>query len=115
MQVYKIHSYTPPTRSCQEPLLVCAFYTMLLAPASLPALVSVPGMRIIFSLALVMLLSIGVANEGTVKVAEGKLCDVQLYNYCDEDCYSDCPKLYGARALGMCNPDSLVCICRRLC
>ncbi|QCD85826.1 hypothetical protein DEO72_LG3g347 [Vigna unguiculata] len=72
-------------------------------------------MKIIFSVLLVLLLSIGIENEGPVKVAEGKLCDVQLYDYCDEDCYRDCPKRYGARAIGMCNYHRLVCICRRQC
>ncbi|BAU01673.1 hypothetical protein VIGAN_11095300, partial [Vigna angularis var. angularis] len=36
-----------PLKAYQEPLLVCAPCTMPLAPASLPALVSVPGCHIL--------------------------------------------------------------------
>jgi len=56
-----------------------------------------------------------VENEGLMKVVEGKICDVKLYDYCDENCYNDCPKIYGAKAIGFCNFNPQVCICRRKC
>ncbi|QCD85830.1 hypothetical protein DEO72_LG3g351 [Vigna unguiculata] len=65
-------------------------------------------MKIIFSLMLIFLLSIGIENE--MKMAEGKICDVKLYNYCDENCYNDCPKMYGSRAIGFCNFDPPVVV-----
>jgi len=54
-------------------------------------------------------------NEGPMKVAEAKFCDVELYNYCDHSCYTDCPKKYGPKAVGMCNFNPQKCICRRPC
>jgi len=102
-------------------------------------------MKIAFSLLLILLLSIGIGmlcfsilhrtsiicferllcflhkflfvaeNEGPIKVTEAKICDVKLYDYCDEDCYNNCPKIFGARAIGFCNFNPQVCICRRQC
>jgi len=57
---------------------------------------------------------VGAGNEGAMKVAEGKICDVQLYDHCDENCFTDCPQKYGPGAVGICN-DPPVCICRRQC
>ncbi|RDY08598.1 hypothetical protein CR513_07142, partial [Mucuna pruriens] len=56
-----------------------------------------------------------VENEGPLKVIESKICDVKLYDYCDQDCYIDCPKKYGQRAIGICDWNMNVCICRGQC
>ncbi|ESW05514.1 hypothetical protein PHAVU_011G186000 [Phaseolus vulgaris] len=70
-------------------------------------------MKIIFSLLIIMLLSIGMENKGPMKVVEGKMCEMFLYNYCDENCYSDCPKWYGPKTIGVCIEK--VCKCRYEC
>ncbi|RDY10380.1 hypothetical protein CR513_05114, partial [Mucuna pruriens] len=62
-----------------------------------------------------LVLFIGIDNEGPLKVIEAKICDVKLYDYCDENCYTDCSKKYGKRAIGICNPDAYECICRYKC
>jgi len=72
-------------------------------------------MKIIFPFLFILLLSIGIENEGPMKMAEGKICDVKLYDYCDENCYNDCPKMYGKGAIGFCKFNPEVCICRRKC
>ena len=54
-------------------------------------------------------------TEGPMKLVEGKICDLKLYNYCDEDCSTDCPKMFGPNAIGFCNFNPQVCICRRQC
>lgn len=56
-----------------------------------------------------------VENEGPMTVVEAKICDIKLYDYCDENCYTDCPKIYGAKAIGLCDYNFGVCICRRQC
>ncbi|CAJ1978623.1 unnamed protein product [Sphenostylis stenocarpa] len=63
---------------------------------------------------LLLVISIGIENEGALKGTEAKLCDVKLYDYCEADCFSDCPKKYGSKAIGMCSPAS-ECICRWQC
>ncbi|ESW05146.1 hypothetical protein PHAVU_011G155900 [Phaseolus vulgaris] len=86
-------------------------------------------MKLTFPLLFILLLSIGIEivvffytyfcffaeSKGPMKVVEGKICDVKLYDYCDEDCYIDCPNMFGARAIGFCNFNPQVCICRRQC
>ncbi|ESW05510.1 hypothetical protein PHAVU_011G185600 [Phaseolus vulgaris] len=74
-------------------------------------------MKITFSLMLILILSIGIGNEGPMKVVEGKNCDVKLYNYCEENCFTDCPKKYQNRAIGFCNNDYRppICMCRYRC
>ncbi|ESW05147.1 hypothetical protein PHAVU_011G156000 [Phaseolus vulgaris] len=72
-------------------------------------------MKITFPLLFILLLSIGIESEGPMKVIEGKICDVELYDYCDENCYTDCPNIFGKRAIGFCNFDPQACICRRQC
>jgi len=53
-------------------------------------------------------------NEGAMKLAEGKVCEVKLYDsYCDQYCSSDCQKTYGPKAFGFCIIRA--CMCRRLC
>jgi len=56
-------------------------------------------------------------NEGPMKVAEGKICDVKLYDYCEENCFNDCPRKYSNFAVGVCNYDVKppVCMCRMHC
>lgn len=50
-------------------------------------------------------------NEGALKMIEGKVCEVKLYDYCDGDiCYLDCPKKYGASASAHCSLEG-DCIC----
>ncbi|RDX59379.1 hypothetical protein CR513_61867, partial [Mucuna pruriens] len=68
-----------------------------------------------FVLFTLLVLFIGIEKEGALKVIEAKICDIKLYDYCDEDCYSDCPKKYGKKAIGFCNPDAYQCICRYQC
>jgi len=47
-------------------------------------------------------------NEGAMKLAERKVCEVQLYNYyCDDHCNGDCQKIYGPKAFGVCNGSCL--------
>jgi len=49
-----------------------------------------------------------------MKLAEGKVCEVKLYDsYCDQYCSSDCQKTYGPKAFGFCIIRA--CMCRRLC
>jgi len=57
----------------------------------------------------------GIQNEGPFKVvAEARICDTKLYDYCEAECFTDCPKKYGKKAQGLCNEASQ-CICRRQC
>jgi len=58
-----------------------------------------------------------VGNEGPMKVVEGKNCDVKLYDYCEENCFIDCPKKSQNRAIGFCNNDFRppICMCRYRC
>ncbi|KAK7342971.1 hypothetical protein VNO80_25930 [Phaseolus coccineus] len=72
-------------------------------------------MKITFPLLFILVLSIGIESEGPMKVAEGKICDEKLYDYCDENCYTDCPNKFGARAIGLCSYNPEACICRRQC
>ncbi|KAG5020551.1 hypothetical protein JHK87_016406 [Glycine soja] len=62
----------------------------------------------------VLILSIGIENEGPLKVTKANICDVKLYDYCEEDCFTDCPKKYGKKAQGICNEASQ-CVCRWQC
>ncbi|KAH1143202.1 hypothetical protein GLYMA_12G146000v4 [Glycine max] len=70
-------------------------------------------MKPMFSfLFVVFILSIGI---GPFKVvAEARICDTKLYDYCEAECFTDCPKKYGKKAQGLCNEASQ-CICRRQC
>ncbi|KAG4947159.1 hypothetical protein JHK87_043166 [Glycine soja] len=54
-------------------------------------------------------------NEGPLKVIEAKICDEELYNYCDESCFTDiCAKKYGSTSIPLCN-ELNHCICRYRC
>ncbi|BAT89638.1 hypothetical protein VIGAN_06064000 [Vigna angularis var. angularis] len=72
-------------------------------------------MKIIFSIFMIMFVSIGIENEGPMIVAEGKICDVKLYDFCDRSCFRDCPKMFGEKATSICNFNPEECICRRQC
>ncbi|KAK7342637.1 hypothetical protein VNO80_25593 [Phaseolus coccineus] len=61
-----------------------------------------------------LVLSIGMENEGPLKMIEARFCDVKLYDYCEAECFTDCPKKYGKKAMGLCNETSQ-CICRWEC
>ncbi|KAL2326749.1 hypothetical protein Fmac_020176 [Flemingia macrophylla] len=63
-----------------------------------------------------LILSIVLENGGPLRVTEAKICEKKLYDYCDENCYDDCPKKYGKTAIGICiypnNDDECICIYR---
>ena len=50
---------------------------------------------------LLLVLSIGIDNEGSMKVTSKILRE--LYDYCESDNYIDFPKKYGPNANTMCN------------
>ncbi|CAJ1977994.1 unnamed protein product [Sphenostylis stenocarpa] len=50
-------------------------------------------MKTSFVVLVLLVLSVGIENEGGLKVVEGKVCEVKLYDFCDSDiCFVDCPK-----------------------
>lgn len=54
-------------------------------------------------------------NEGSLKVTEAKICDVKLYDYCEENCFTDtCVQKYGNTAIHLCN-ELNQCMCRYRC
>ncbi|KAL2326066.1 hypothetical protein Fmac_025124 [Flemingia macrophylla] len=74
-------------------------------------------MKIIISALIVMLvLSVGIENEGPIKVIEGRSCEEKLYeNTCEEkECNVACQKKHGNSATGHCNAIE-DCICRFPC
>ncbi|KAL2963675.1 hypothetical protein AAZX31_17G215200 [Glycine max] len=57
----------------------------------------------------------GNGNEGPLKVIEAKICDVKLYDYCEENCFTDtCVQKYGNTAIHLCN-ELNQCMCRYRC
>nr|KYP32998.1 hypothetical protein KK1_046207 [Cajanus cajan] len=74
-------------------------------------------MKTIISVLIVLLvLSIGIENEGPVKVIEARSCEEKLYeNDCQENkCNADCHRKHGNLASGMCNAIE-DCICNFPC
>ncbi|KAL2950881.1 hypothetical protein AAZX31_19G015200 [Glycine max] len=66
-------------------------------------------------LLLLLVVYIGIGNEGSLKVTEAKICDVKLYDYCEESCFTDtCIQKYGDTAIHFCN-ELNQCICRYRC
>nr|KYP34347.1 hypothetical protein KK1_044715 [Cajanus cajan] len=63
---------------------------------------------------IVLVLSIGIENGGPLKGTYAKLCDIKLYDYCDDTCTPDCLKKYGKKVTALCN-ESGSCICRYQC
>ncbi|KAG4947162.1 hypothetical protein AAZX31_15G208300 [Glycine max] len=63
---------------------------------------------------ILFVLFIGIENEGPLKVIEAKICDIKLYNYCDQSCFTDCFRKYGKKVLPLCNEWGQ-CICRYRC
>ena len=65
----------------------------------------------LFSYLLCMFCETG--KEAPLKMVEGKVCEVKLYDHCESDnCLVDCPKKYGAGASAHCSNDKeSACIC----
>ncbi|KAL2330815.1 hypothetical protein Fmac_018396 [Flemingia macrophylla] len=62
-----------------------------------------------------LLLSVGIGNEGPMKMTEAKVCDKLFTNLCDSHtCLEDCVGEFGPGAYGSCN-QSDQCICQFRC
>jgi len=54
-------------------------------------------------------------SNGPLKMIEGKVCEVKLYDYCEIDnCMVDCPKKYGGGASAHCSLTG-ECLCDYPC
>ncbi|RDY09422.1 hypothetical protein CR513_06213, partial [Mucuna pruriens] len=62
-----------------------------------------------------LVLFIGIDNEGSLNVVEAKVCEVILYENCDKNCYTDCPKKFRGNAIGFCDTNTYKCMCRYEC
>ncbi|KAG5017720.1 hypothetical protein JHK85_023856 [Glycine max] len=69
----------------------------------------------VFSVLFIMLVfSIGIENEGSFRVIEAKTCEIKLYDYCDDTCFTECVRRYKSKVSPVCNEVGQ-CICRYHC
>ncbi|KAG5002187.1 hypothetical protein JHK87_023259 [Glycine soja] len=69
----------------------------------------------VFSVLFIMLVfSIGIENEGSFRVIEAKTCEIKLYDYCDDTCFTECVRRYESKVSPVCNEVGQ-CICRYHC
>ncbi|QCD83250.1 hypothetical protein DEO72_LG2g3593 [Vigna unguiculata] len=72
-------------------------------------------MKVSLVLLLLIIVSIEIESDGPLKMIEGKVCEVKLYDYCESDnCLVDCPKKYGAGASAHCSVTG-ECLCDYPC
>ncbi|QCD83280.1 hypothetical protein DEO72_LG2g3624 [Vigna unguiculata] len=72
-------------------------------------------MKVSLVLLLLIVVSIEIESDGPLKMIQGKVCEVKLYDYCESDnCLVDCPKKYGAGASAHCSLTG-ECLCDYPC